>query len=85
MVLLEQSRAIRAYATRNTVNRLARNYKELHLKPVVLARTIKRGTNLNIELQKHKLDQIVQEKYKDFSRQAYSFLAVMLRRLRTKT
>ena len=47
-------------------------------------RTIKGGINLHMELQKHKLDQIAQEKHKDFSRQEYSFLEVMLRRLRRK-
>ena len=47
-------------------------------------RTIKGGINLHIELQKHKLDQTAQEKHKDFSRQEYSFLEVMLRRLRRK-
>ena len=46
---------------------------------------IKGGINLYIELQECKLDQIVQEKHKNFSRQAYSFLEVMLRRLRRKT
>ena len=45
MVLPELSRTM-AYTTRNTVNRLA--CKQLHLNHVVL----------NIELEKHKLDQI---------------------------
>ena len=48
------------------------------------ARMIKGGINLHVELQKHKLDQIAQEKHKDFSRQEYSFLEVMQRRLRRK-
>ena len=48
-------------------------------------RIIKGGINLNIELQKHKLDQKKQEKHNNFSRQAYSFLEVKLRRLRRKT
>ena len=43
------------YRTRNTVNRLAR--KQLHLNHVVWERT-KGGINLNIEREKHKLDQI---------------------------
>ena len=48
---------------------------------------IKGGINLYIELQEHKLDQIVQGKHKNFARQAYSFLEVMLRSrlLRRKT
>ena len=54
MVLPELSRTM-AYTTRNTVNRLAR--KELYLNPVVP--TIKGAINLYIELQRHKLDQIV--------------------------
>ena len=44
-----------AYRTRNTVNRLGR--KQLHLNHVVSERT-KGGINLNIEREKHKLDQI---------------------------
>ena len=47
-------------------------------------RTIRGGINLYIELQKHKLDQIVQEKRKNFSRQAYSFLEVKQQRLQGK-
>ena len=53
MVLPELSRTM-AYTTRNTVNRLAR--KELYKS--CATRAIKGGINLNIELQKHKLDQI---------------------------
>ena len=67
MVLPEQSRKM-AYTTRNTVNRLARK-----VNPVVL--------ELSKELQKQKLDQIMQEKHENFSVQAYSFLEVKLRRL----
>ena len=37
--------------------------------------------SLYIELQKQKLDQIMQEKHENFSVQAYSFLEVKLRRL----
>ena len=70
MVLPELSRTM-AYTMRITVNRLVR--KELHLNPVVLEQP-KGRINLYIELQKHKLDQIVQEKHKNFSRQVYSFL-----------
>ena len=54
MVLPELSRTM-AYATHNTVNRLAR--KQLHLNHVVSKRT-KGGINLYIKLEKHKLDQI---------------------------
>ena len=80
MVLPELSRTM-AYTMRITVNRLVR--KELHLNPVVLEQP-KGRINLYIELQKHKLDQIVQEKHKNFSRQEYSFLEVKLRRLSPK-
>ena len=55
MVLPELSRT-----TRNTVNRVARN--ELHSNPVVLERSIKGEINLYIDLQEHRLDQIVKEK-----------------------
>ena len=40
---------------------------------------------MNFELQKHKLDQIMQEKHENFSGQTYSFLEVKLRHLRRKT
>ena len=43
---------------------------------------IKGEINLYIELHKHKLDQVVQQKHKNFTRQAYK---VKLRRLRRKT
>ena len=80
MVLPELSRTV-AYTTRNTVNGLAR--VELDLNPGT--RTIKGEKNLYTELQKHKLDQMMQEKHENFSVQAYSFLEVKLRRLRSKT
>ena len=53
MVLPELSRTM-AYTTRNTVNRLARKEKFKSCG----TRTIKGESNLYIELQKHKLDQI---------------------------
>ena len=43
---------------------------------------IKGEINLYIELHKHKLDQVVQQKHKNFTRQAYK---VKLRRLWRKT
>ena len=43
------------------------------------------GINLYIKLQKHKFDQILQEKHKKLSRQAYSFLQEKLPCLRRKT
>ena len=52
--------------------------KDLNLNPVILARTIKGERNLYIELQKDKLDQIMQEKHENFSGQTYSFLEVKL-------
>ena len=70
MVLPELSRNM-AYTTRDTVNRLAR--KEFNLNGCG-TRTIKGERNLYIELQKHKLDQIMQEKHENFSGQTYSFL-----------
>ena len=56
MVLPELSLVI-ARATRNTVNKLAR--KELHFSHVVQERP-KGETNLYIELEKRKLDQIAE-------------------------
>ena len=73
MVLPEPSRKM-AYTTRNTVNRLARK-----VNPVVLE--LSKEKEAYIELQKRKLDQIMQEKHENFSVQAYSFLEVKLRRL----
>ena len=75
MVLPEPSRKM-AYTTRNTVNRLARK-----VNPVVLELSKEKERSLYIELQKQKLDQIMQEKHENFSVQAYSFLEVKLRRL----
>ena len=45
---------------------------------MILARTIKGERNLYIELQKDKLDQIMQEKRENFYGQTYSFLEVKL-------
>ena len=81
MVLPQLSRTM-AYTTRNTVNRIAR--KELNLNPVVLELSKEIEINLYIELQKHKLDQIMQEKHENFSGQTYNFLEVKLQRLRRK-
>ena len=52
---------------------------------MVLERSNWGGINQYIELQKHKCDQILQEKHKKLSRQPYSFLREKLRRLRRKT
>ena len=52
---------------------------------MVLERSNWGRINLYIELQRHKFDQILQEKHKKLSRQAYSFLQEKLRRLRRKT
>ena len=82
MVSLELSRTM-AYKPRNTVDRVAS--KELIKFKSCATRTIKGGRNLYIELQKHKLDQIMQEKHENFSGQTYSFLEVKLRHLRLKT
>ena len=69
MVLPELSRNM-AYTTRNTVNRLAR--KEFNLNGCG-TRTIKGERNLYIELQKHKLNQIMQEKQENFSGKRIAF------------
>ena len=81
MVLPTLSRTM-ASTARNNVNRIAR--KELYLNPSCSTRTIKGETNLYLELRKHKLEQIMQEKHENFSGQTYSFLEVKLRRPQRK-
>ena len=52
---------------------------------MVLERSNWGGINQYIELQKHKFDEILQEKHEKLSRQAYSFLQEKLRCLQKKT
>ena len=80
MVLPELSRNM-AYTTRNTVNRLAR--KELNLNPVVLE--LSKEKEPFTSSSRHELDQLMQDKHENFSRQTYSFLEVKLRHVSRKT